>query len=555
MGDFSIDYQDDDDKERDRLMRQFLGSAAPAPAPEAPQTRVEATGRAAQAEPDEIGDALKARALASLTEPSAQGGQVTRKMADGPSWDVGIAPAAALLLDAFVNKGRGAGEITGAAVNSMNADRRDQQQRLDRIAEIEARRKDNDPMAALVSYENLKAREKDLNEVKLARVAQAGATQRAKLDPTSDEAQGAIQMAYGQSDAHTRAAANVKHELNDRTGDDRADLLAKGAQAIADVKHGNAPRVASDKADEIEVVTPATAGRAGAMADAELPAKNAAQDHAYALAHPGAASGPVAIPGSHIFDPAAYARLEANPSERDKIIQHLTRVRKLDQSLGDMESTRSGNGVMLASGGDKTKFDLGYQGAIGAMTGIANSGVLNATEYPRYQKDVPSSFEAMDEIKDSPDILARFLGMAPASPKKDTTLERIQAMRGTLRGLGEEGLRGYGIAPDWDGQQTAPPAASPARLAAPAALPAPNALPEAGDQLSVTGNGRKAAGPLVSDVLAGGGKGPGLDENGLSTGKDQKRTHHYRSSRTGKLVAVDATDSEVAVRTGLDWVD
>jgi hypothetical protein len=543
MGDFSIDYQGDDDKERDRLMRQFLGSAAPAPAPEAPQTRVEATGRAAQAEPDALGEALKARAVASLSEPS--GGQVTRKMAGGPSLDVGIGPAAALILDAFVNHGRGAGQITGATVNNIDADRRAEQQRLDRLAEIEARRKDKDPMSALVAYNNSQRLQQELDEVKLARVAQAGATQRAKLDPTSVEAQGAMQTAYNQSGARTRGAADVKHEVNDRTGDDRADVLSKGAQAIADVKHGNAPRVAGDKADEIEVVTPATAVRAGAVADAELPAKNAAQDHAYALAHPGAASGPVAIPGSHIFDPAAYARLEANPSERDKIIQHLARVRQLDMSLGDMESTRASNGVMLAPSADKTKADLAYQGAIGAMTDIAHSGVLNAGEYPRYQPLVPSGFEIKDEGKD---LLASFLDNGP---KKDTTLERIKAMRSTLRGLGEEGLRGYGIAPDWDGQQAAPSAAP----AAPAARAAPSTSPEAGDQLSVTGKGRKAAGPLVSDVLAGGGKGPGLDENGLSTGDDPTSTHHYRSRKTGQVVAVKATDAEVAARPGLDWID
>lgn len=531
MGDFSIDYQSDDDKEHDRVLRDFLSQGAADPS-----TRVEQTGRSMQGDdaPDPLQTALRDKAVASLNEPS---GPTARKMAGGPTPDVGIGPAAALILDAFVNHGRGAGEITGATVNSIDADRRAEQTRLDHVAEIEARRKDKDPMAALISYGNLQDRTKELNEVKMRRVDQSAATQRANYDPNSTEAKGKAQNAYDQAGNRTRAQLDVKDELNDRTGTDRADVLAKGAQAVADVKHGNAPRTSADKAADIEIVTPATATRAGAEAEAKVPAQKELQQNAHDLAAGLKGTGRPAFPGTDVSDDAAWATTGGNATTFNKEKAAHEADLQQDQALETMKAIRKRAGIEPFSSADKSAYQAAHGALMGAQAKKDALGTLQQGERKMLEEIDPTLDPHISDAKDW--ILNKFAH--GDSPPTDTVLSQLEGLQsqGRMAADTRAGVSGYknrwGAAP-----------------AAPAAPEAP--LADDPNKLSVTGKGRAAAGPLVSDAISG-SKGPGLDENGLSTGDDPTETHHYRSRKTGQVIAVKATAAEKAARPGLEWVD
>lgn len=540
MGDFSLDYRSSDDEEKDRLLREFLGGSQPKPATESdapdaapkppvnlgsaqdlgasaappPQTRLEATGRAAQSEgPDELQQALQQRALASL---QPHDGQQQRAMASGPTPDVGIAPAAALILDAFVNHGRGAGQIVGATANSIDADRRAEQTRLDHLAAIEANHKDKDPFGALINYGNLQDRTKELNEVKLRRVEQAAATQRANYQPDSAEAKGKSQTVYDQAGNRTRAQLDVKDELNDRTGTDRADVLAKGAQAIADVKHGNAPRTSQDKAADIEITTPATAERSGAEAQARLPAQKELQKNQFDLTHPGAGST-VPIPGSAIDNEAVFAPFRANTAQLQKITDAVGGAQDLDLALKEMQRIRGATGVQMLKSGDKTEYETHYGRAIGALTKLYQSGVLNEGEWERYKEQLPT---LNPHVSDATDWLGELVG----EPKKDTVTDQLSGMQRATRGLATSHLRSFGIHPTYDGESAK--AVAPSAPDAASALPADEApfeqteLPGGSDRLPTTSN-----------------KPPAIPK---SAGGATKRTIHFADGTSESQVLTEA---------------
>lgn len=243
MGDFSIDYQDEADKEKDRVLREFLNAG---PQVDVPQTRVEATGRAAQAEPDELEQALKARALAGINKPAAT--PTDRKMASGASWDVGIPSAAALVLDAFVNRGRGAGQIVGATANSIDADRRAEQERLDKIAEIEARNKDKDPLKAFVEYGNLQDRTKELGIRR-----QTADTTSTRLDslvnPESEAAKGKLELTAEGAKARRGGLLEANHEAAPTTAEDAAAAEALKLRTTAPQRIADAGQIAGAQSE------------------------------------------------------------------------------------------------------------------------------------------------------------------------------------------------------------------------------------------------------------------------------------------------------------------
>jgi hypothetical protein len=311
MGDFSLDYRSQDDEEKDRLLREFLGEpapkpvtsmsaadfqdppSAPKPTPNAgtaadygagsppPQTRLEATGRAAQAEPDELDQALRQRALSSLASHDA--GPSQRQMASGPGLDAAIGPGAALILDAFVNRGRGAGQIVGAAANSMSEDRRAEQHRLDRIAEIEAHHKSADPMKALTDYGNLTARNYE-DRIHQQTADTSSTRTQSLVNPESEAAKGRVQLTKDASDARRTGTLNANHEQAQSVADDAALRAGEVRTAQNDSNHQNAPVKAADDAFEAYLKLHQTgdqlAENAGKRAAAEEPYKKNLQKSA-----------------------------------------------------------------------------------------------------------------------------------------------------------------------------------------------------------------------------------------------------------------------------------
>ena len=587
MGDFSLDYQDDDEKEKDRVLREFLAGGGDAPKPvsrmsaadfaddapaAAPQTRLEATGRAAQADgPDELQQALTQRALASLREDDSRAPH-ERQMASGPDIGVGLGPAAALVLDAFVNHGRGAGQITGATVNSIDQDRRAEQQRLDRLAEIEARRKSSDPMKALVDYRNVSARDyEDRTHQQTADTS--GKRLGATIDPNSIAAQGKVELT-GANARSRREGFNAANHENAPTAADDAALKAGAVRgAVNDQTHLYAPTKAEDDATaadlKLRTTSPQRVRDAAAIADAQSGARQpyvaenreAVHDEKIAdLANPNTPTGL----GQVKEDRAAAQQYTDKTKFGLDAFKH---VKELDDVMSKYKDGEL-PGVGFAQGRIPTDaFRADDTLSTFVDPSKPNQRARDAVAIRRIQSAMANAIERPESgaaigLQEDAKYLMR-QGAAPGATE-DEFRKGLEAYRGTLVGhltsnrVGKESaadkvLASQGITPEALGIKSG---AADTRAAVGEKDNTPPAALRQDDpaQLPVTGKGRAAAGPKVSDVVSG-AKGPGLDENGLSTGDDPTQTYHYRSRKTGAVVAVKATAAEKAARPGLEWLD
>lgn len=436
---------------------------------EDPPTRVEMTGRSMQDETPpptpppmaapaggavprskyaDLEDLLASRAEDNIRNPKSAADTSYHEPTEGSTnWAGMLAPLAAIALDAGVNHGRGAGQIVGAAGANYDADRRQQLQHAERLAEIDARKradKSTDPLTQLTAFRQQDRLAEQLATVQQPRVALATTAQEAKLDPNSTAAKGAVTQTYNKSYSGKEANLDASHDVAPRTADDRATSLGLGRQAIADVDHTNAPRKSEDKAADIEITTPAAAARSGAQAEAGVAPKEEViafgQDHAKGLK-----GGAVRIPGSVVDDDAAYGAAIANPAQRIKAEDSVGGALALDQSLSKMQEIRKRVGIEPFASNDKTQYDLAYGNAIGAITKLYNSGVLNEAEYARYKESIPTLSPHMSDAKD------RILGLFVDGKQDDTVMSQLQGFQKESRELAGARSRPFGYHVDYDG--------------------------------------------------------------------------------------------------------
>lgn len=500
---------DDNDEEKQRMLRDYLASSSPDPKPTAdmqpsqftaggPTTQLEQTGNAAmhaddpapepaapvappptaaapvQAPADDKRDVLMQllaqKGIDRINKPEAPE-QKPVDINDSGSLNpfAAIGSVAALGLDAAMNRGRGAGQIVGATANNIDADMRAHREEQTKLAEIAAKRKDdNDPLKQYLGLANVNARDA-ANLTSQQRADYGAKAVNARVDPTSVEGKGLVAQDENRSTAKTKGRLEETHVYAPTITQDRVDRTRAVDQTHADVKHENAPTVAGDSANKIVTETPARAEQAAATGEALLPSKKKAAQDVNAIHDQDTidklvnAGGDVPIPDTTIMpgQEAAYRALAGNPAQRAKLSAHVAQVMQGDKALSDMIAARQNGGVgRIDPSTGKSEYETAFQGGIGSFTNLAHSGVLNGNEYERFKAVLP---ESGMHVTDATDKLQDFL--SSDGTKHDSVLEKLRGIQKETRSLGESGMRSAGMIPVWGGSNAQPLAAAPAKEA------------------------------------------------------------------------------------------
>lgn len=225
------------------------------------------------------------------------------------------------------------------------------------------------------------------------------------------------------------------------------------------------------------------------------------------------------VPGLIIDDANAFRNASGDDVTRRKISDSASAYRTLMTSLDAMERLREQHGAKLP-GDVQGEYESNKTLAIGAITTLGATGVLNEGEYQRYSKMIPG---ITPSLLDLPNLL----GM-------DIKLDQIRGVKRALRGTVDAKLYQWGARYDYDslpGAQPKPPKAAPTREEAqsspiPGEAPAfkPRKRPRAGRGGEIA----PGAGPGNEDLPTGakpigkrGGKGVRAIKTG--TAPDGKR--------------------------------
>ncbi len=112
----------------------------------------------------------------------------------------------------------------------------------------------------------------------------------------------------------------------------------------------------------------------------------------------------VPIGGVRVLDQDAYTEAMRDPVVRRKMQDGAASYSVLMENLDRMEQLRQKYGVELFRGGAKGEYETAQTLAIGAITSLAASGVLNGTEFERYKKMLPSMDPEMEDLVPGVDI-------------------------------------------------------------------------------------------------------------------------------------------------------
>lgn len=566
MPDYSL-YEGDtgDENERDRLFRQFIGEQAARPyndeAAAPPTTQVEETGRALQqqggGDDDALKQALRDRAMRDMARDEAA---PTSRQAAGPDWTAAIGSVAGLGLDAALNRGRGAGAIVATTAQNMDADRRAEQQRLDHMTEIEARRRDKDPLVAYLGLGNLEQRKFENENIKAGNLAQRTRQVNANVAPDSEEAAGKTKLTELNSEARTEGGINARHNANDIIATDRANITDATTEARNNANNRNAPQKAENDAIhdyvKLRMNGDVLAENAGKRAGAEAPYKKDLQNNADTLragdeqrkrdelqrqadqlAGTGRAATPQQVIGGKKTDTANARAYTKDVKDELPVADAGNQLMKIFEAHKDDPNGIPGIGA-LDSYATKVPFGTAVQDAVEgdeAKVVREHMAMLRA----RYQHGLTGAASNVPEEK----RIEFIAGLQPGA----TAAQSTNSVR-MLKEASDKYLQDFAVGKEDQARTILKNHGLDSLI--PSNAPKSGAL----DTLPVTGKGRAAAGPLVSDAISG-GKGPGLDDNGLSTTDAPTKKHHFRSRKTGQLVEVSATDAEKAARPGLDWVD
>jgi hypothetical protein len=347
-------------------------------------------------------------------------------------------PVMALIADAFLNRGRGVGSILalGAAQNGPNAELEREYKRA-QIEELQRRHGPEDQAYkdAMMQYrwDALHQRGDSAQGVQ----GRYDTTRNDRNNPTSQRNTTQVSQAGAVADARKRAQLDAEHALVEQTAGDAASVAAGRTAGQLDTEHNFAPTTQAD-----------AAARAKAVADATLPSKLAEK------AAPGAAPPTVSpndlvpIPGSVIEVPEMYGSVMGNAPRAEKLTAAVGSAQTLDAAVSHMRQVAA-SGSRLLPGEQKSSYDAAYGEAIGALTELYHSGVLNESEWKRYKEQLPTLTPGTSDLMDA-------LGSV-SGRKTNTRADMLKGFQDSVRELNTVKMRTIGgIRPTWADEQAPP---------------------------------------------------------------------------------------------------
>lgn len=404
------------------------------PEPEYPQQQDD-TERASIAMP-EVDASPIARYGRALQQPAAYDPpEVARPEAQPRSEGGGNrTPVMALIADAFLNRGRGVGSILalGAAQNSPDAElnREYKRAQIDRLRNPMGRGA-VDPRTLQLREQGLSLQEQRLKQQKELADARAAENER-KLGAKSGDAEQYLSWL----DSKGVDTANLQGMTSDA-------LFKLNPQLTLEYRHANAEDINADAAGKAGGVTAARIGaqhdlapivnqdaadKAQGVATATLPSKVALKQSPTTRQ---GAGGPVAIPGTEITDPEAYAASMASPTEAKDNRKRAASAQKLLSAVDRMIELRSSGGMQLPG---ETQAEYGGQrfAALAGHGELANLGVLQPSDRTFIEENLPG-------------ITPSMLDAYGAVTGKDAKLEQLRGLRKAVGDLVEKGMRPYGM--------------------------------------------------------------------------------------------------------------
>ena len=384
----------------------------------------------------------------------------------------------ALGVDAAFNKGRGAGGILQgtAQVAAQGEALRDAKRRAAGESALKIHQRDKGYVDPDYRWAALGQRRDAADAVQ----ARSDRSRNDKIDPNSQLRATEQAQAFEKARQSAMGTQEGQHAYAPTRADDQALIAGAEAgartQANIDTELQNAPRVNENAADKARVVEEAQLPARQALKQTPTPSEQRATAQAE-LAH-------TPIPGTTIVDEQAYRAAAPDPVRREKIATYARGAQVAAEAMEDMARLR--RQVKAAWNGldDETKrraigeIAAKQKIAIGGISTVANTGVLNNGEFPRYAADLADGSLALSDFSD---VALEGLGFGA----RDTQLER---MEGTLQAFRDAAQRGLSVAGLQMGEIPGLAAPQPAAAAAATPQPAPpDVNPFAGaEQLPVT---------------------------------------------------------------------
>lgn len=348
-------------------------------------------------------------------------------------------------LDVLINHGRGlkSGAIIGAGMqaNAQQQQNRDEEAKAAGSFASTARNQRESQKSGLIdaayktaqieNWQNidkrananlaLHGRQTDLREI----------MQQYKLDPSNPEAVQKARLIQELSGVDTSGMSNAAQQALQGllSGNQRLQNAEPQAQAArqgainADI--ANAPSTTAVAAGKSAAETRA---RVGAQAGAER-----------------AEAGNEDIGNSTVVDPKVWASRSRDPTAVTTASKLATGAAQFDQAMSDMAALHKKNGTMVMPSGDQSTYKSAQSAAIGGLTTLFQTGVINEAEYKRYIERIPE-----------PGIST---GAAyGAVTNQDTVGDQIAGTHGEIMKIFDRGLGTYGRRYQAPGQQ--PSAAS-----------------------------------------------------------------------------------------------
>jgi hypothetical protein len=327
----------------------------------------------------------------------------------------------ALVADALLNRGRGAGGILALGSSGATEDRN--MEREYKRAQIEhLRREPAGQSPEMMAYRQAMLdlhkgdqglRERNLNDVQ----NRAETNWKRSDDPASQHNMTAEEMAGRKRAAAEQSALDVQNTNVERTSENKAQIAGGETAARIGATHDLAPVTRDD-----------AAAQAAAVAAAALPSRIAEKGAPGAAPARVGSAQLVPIPGFAVDVPESVGAIQGNSARFEKLQQGVAGAHSLDSALGDLEKIAQG-GPQWKPGEQQSAYDIAYGRVIGGLTDLFHSGVLNEAEVTRYKGMIPQLGYGKS---DAMDVLNSFTGKSPTN----TRVEQLKGIREEMRKQG-----------------------------------------------------------------------------------------------------------------------
>jgi hypothetical protein len=143
--------------------------------------------------------------------------------------------------------------------------------------------------------------------------------------------------------------------------------------------------------------------------------------------------GPAGVPGTRVVDERAARAAMGNDAQAKQVREVAAQLQRGQDAVKNMISIRQRVGTEVWNDEDIAQYEAEKQAAVGAFTQMANSGTLNAGEYPRYAALLPDLGLHLNDAK-------RLIGA------KDPSLLKLQGTLKAVQSSANSSLRPYGLA-------------------------------------------------------------------------------------------------------------